>query len=219
MSCAKKVGNTGNVDPCSNGIKDGTETGIDCGGNCSTCPPNLLCEDGIKNQGETGIDCGGECLSCIPTNPITHVADSAVVYGFGCNGCRTSSRLYKVTTDSTLGNSSNFKTKIFTSFPFSNDTMFCTISFYKKSFINIPLNSVQVFNADTTQTNKVNKCFISAFYKRSNNFNSSVISLQNVYVKRLNINQYNLQFYNLSTYMANGLHGNISISLNTNFSF
>ncbi|MEZ4887176.1 MAG: hypothetical protein R3E32_20765 [Chitinophagales bacterium] len=44
---------------CSDGIQNGDETGIDCGGSC----PNACatCSDGIQNGDETGIDCGGSC--------------------------------------------------------------------------------------------------------------------------------------------------------------
>ena len=48
---------------CDDGIMNGFETGVDCGGpNCPPCafPPN--CNDGIQNGLETGIDCGSpEC--------------------------------------------------------------------------------------------------------------------------------------------------------------
>jgi hypothetical protein len=71
---------------CSNGIQDGTETDIDCGGLCVTkcatgkhcliggdcqsgiCTATLCqapsCSDGIKNGNETDIDCGGSCAKC-----------------------------------------------------------------------------------------------------------------------------------------------------------
>ncbi|MBV6653223.1 MAG: zinc metalloprotease, partial [Mameliella sp.] len=42
---------------CDDGIQNGGETGVDCGGpNCPACP---TCNDGIQNGSETGIDCGG----------------------------------------------------------------------------------------------------------------------------------------------------------------
>lgn len=48
---------------CFNGIKDGTETGVDCGG--PDCTPCATCDDGIQNGGETGVDCGGpDCAPC-----------------------------------------------------------------------------------------------------------------------------------------------------------
>jgi hypothetical protein len=47
---------------CFNGIQDGNETGVDCGGSCAPCP---TCDDGIQNGDETGIDCGGpDCEPC-----------------------------------------------------------------------------------------------------------------------------------------------------------
>ena len=71
---------------CSNGIKDGTETDIDCGGLCATkctvgqhclvggdcqsgtCTATVCqtpsCSDGIKNGTETDVDCGGACAKC-----------------------------------------------------------------------------------------------------------------------------------------------------------
>jgi len=49
---------------CSNGIQDGDETGMDCGGSCSPCAQLASCSDGIQNQGETEIDCGGPCQPC-----------------------------------------------------------------------------------------------------------------------------------------------------------
>ncbi|MBK9256307.1 MAG: T9SS type A sorting domain-containing protein [Saprospiraceae bacterium] len=48
---------------CADGIQNGTEEGIDCGGICIPCPS---CNDNIQNGNETGIDCGGQdCQPCI----------------------------------------------------------------------------------------------------------------------------------------------------------
>ncbi len=59
-SCDDETG-TGGVS-CFNGIQDGDETGVDCGGSCVPC---ATCDDGIKNGQETGIDCGGpDCEPC-----------------------------------------------------------------------------------------------------------------------------------------------------------
>jgi hypothetical protein len=80
ISCSKKDDES--TGTCSDGIKNQTETGIDCGGPCAVCPS---CTDGIKNQGETDIDCGGPCTACAPAsftckiNGVTWVADSAYV--------------------------------------------------------------------------------------------------------------------------------------------
>ncbi len=72
---------------CSDGIKNGDEADIDCGGSCSACPngkscsftntncqstycnPNNICSvpsctDGWRNGNEAGIDCGGSCSAC-----------------------------------------------------------------------------------------------------------------------------------------------------------
>ena len=50
---------------CTDGVKNGQETSIDCGGpTCIVCP---TCTDGVKNGQETGIDCGGP--TCLPCNP------------------------------------------------------------------------------------------------------------------------------------------------------
>ncbi len=46
---------------CDDGIQNGDETGIDCGGSCAAC---ATCDDGIQNGDETGIDCGGSCVAC-----------------------------------------------------------------------------------------------------------------------------------------------------------
>nr|MBK7790372.1 T9SS type A sorting domain-containing protein [Saprospiraceae bacterium] len=59
--------NTSSGPTCTDGIKNGQETGIDCGGpTCPPCPPT--CNDGIKNGQETGVDCGGPtCPPCAAT--------------------------------------------------------------------------------------------------------------------------------------------------------
>lgn len=49
---------------CFDGIQNGNETSIDCGGDCPTCP---TCDDGILNGDEIGIDCGGSNCPACPT--------------------------------------------------------------------------------------------------------------------------------------------------------
>ena len=50
---------------CSDGIQNGTETGVDCGGSCAPC---ATCNDGVQNGSETGVDCGGpDCAPCNTT--------------------------------------------------------------------------------------------------------------------------------------------------------
>jgi len=49
---------------CSDGIQNGYEEGVDCGGSCAN--PCYSCSDGVQNQGEAGVDCGGPCPnSCV----------------------------------------------------------------------------------------------------------------------------------------------------------
>ncbi|WP_299441069.1 GEVED domain-containing protein [uncultured Aquimarina sp.] len=51
---------------CNDGIQNGNETGVDCGGpDCNPCTVNPTCNDGIQNGNETGVDCGGpDCTPC-----------------------------------------------------------------------------------------------------------------------------------------------------------
>ena len=54
---------------CDDGIQNGDETGIDCGGSCAAC---ATCDDGILNGDETGVDCGGpDCEPC-QTGPCSY---------------------------------------------------------------------------------------------------------------------------------------------------
>jgi len=46
---------------CSNDVRDGDETGVDCGPSCEPC---AVCSDGMRNGDETGVDCGGSCGAC-----------------------------------------------------------------------------------------------------------------------------------------------------------
>ena len=60
---------------CNDGIQNGDETGIDCGGSCNKCtgtetqtpdikPAQKNCSDDAKNGDETDVDCGGSCDRC-----------------------------------------------------------------------------------------------------------------------------------------------------------
>jgi len=50
---------------CTDGVQNGDETGVDCGGSsCAPCSTPPTCTDGIQNGDETGVDCGGS--SCAP---------------------------------------------------------------------------------------------------------------------------------------------------------
>jgi hypothetical protein len=86
MSCGEL--NTCMGSPCMDGVKDGSETDVDCGGAiCPPCGTGLMCEqgsdcvstvcdavmhtclspkcmDGVKDGNETDVDCGGSCSAC-----------------------------------------------------------------------------------------------------------------------------------------------------------
>ncbi len=86
------TGAGGNADPCANGVKDGAESDVDCGGGtCGACADGATCNgpadcvsgscnngvcggmaaacDNNKQDGsETGIDCGGACPPCATTS-------------------------------------------------------------------------------------------------------------------------------------------------------
>ncbi|MEM9888707.1 MAG: fibronectin type III domain-containing protein [Bacteroidota bacterium] len=55
----------GGVPTCNDGIQNGDETGLDCGGSCPPCQAEPTCDDGIQNGDETGVDCGGSCPPCM----------------------------------------------------------------------------------------------------------------------------------------------------------
>ena len=72
---------------CDDGIQNGDETGIDCGGSCAACP---TCNDGILNGDETGIDCGGSCPACISCNDgIQNGDETGIDCGGSCAPCAT----------------------------------------------------------------------------------------------------------------------------------
>ena len=48
---------------CGDGMQNGDETAIDCGGACGSCG----CSDGLHNGDEVNVDCGGSCPACLPT--------------------------------------------------------------------------------------------------------------------------------------------------------
>jgi|GEM_PF-1926812 len=84
---------------CDNGVLDGDETAVDCGGSCTGCPASApcvdasdcqsqlctggfcvepTCDDGEKNGGETGVDCGGGCPDeCLSADTLYEVITAA----------------------------------------------------------------------------------------------------------------------------------------------
>ena len=71
---------------CDDGLKNGVEEGVDCGGPCEPCP---RCDDGVQNQGELGVDCGGPCAKPCPScdDGIKNQNESDVDCGGPCPGC------------------------------------------------------------------------------------------------------------------------------------
>lgn len=61
---------------CEDGILNGGENGIDCGGSCNACP---TCNDGKKNGDEMFRDCGGSCSSCIAQSPGLYVTKKFIL--------------------------------------------------------------------------------------------------------------------------------------------
>lgn len=51
---------------CTDGLKNGDERGIDCGGVCESTYGKNCCDNGAADDGEEGVDCGGVCDSCAP---------------------------------------------------------------------------------------------------------------------------------------------------------
>lgn len=79
--------NTCQMPSCTDEVKNGDETDVDCGGSCNACGFGEICEynedcntnyceqttmscqyptcdDGVKNGNETDVDCGGNCEQC-----------------------------------------------------------------------------------------------------------------------------------------------------------
>jgi hypothetical protein len=73
---------------CFDGIKNGLEEGMDCGGLCTPC---ITCFDGIQNchdgSCEEGVDCGGSCPKC-PTcfDGVQNCHDGSCEAGVDCGG-------------------------------------------------------------------------------------------------------------------------------------
>jgi hypothetical protein len=87
ISCSDKDDTAAGT--CSDGIKNQTETGVDCGGPCGACP---TCTDGIKNGTETGVDCGGSCAACAScSDNIQNQGETGIDCGGPCPPCSTPS--------------------------------------------------------------------------------------------------------------------------------
>ncbi|MEN0045864.1 MAG: T9SS type A sorting domain-containing protein [Bacteroidota bacterium] len=79
--------NTGNP-TCDDGIQNGDEEGVDCGGsNCPPCMTDPTCDDGIQNGDEEGIDCGGSnCPPCMTDPTCDDGIQNGLETGVDCGG-------------------------------------------------------------------------------------------------------------------------------------
>jgi plastocyanin len=106
------LGNCGAA-TCGNGVIDGDESDIDCGGSCPSCQGGMACNgpgdctsgvcidmickypncfDGVHNGDETDVDCGGPCSPC-PDGAGCNLGDdceSGVCEGGQCLGASCS---------------------------------------------------------------------------------------------------------------------------------
>jgi cysteine-rich repeat protein len=96
------TGGAGGGSTCTDGLQDGDETGIDCGGptcgapcgvgqgclvppDCQSALCNAItglcvattCEDGVLDAGESDVDCGGPCSPCAAGKLCTMASDCA----------------------------------------------------------------------------------------------------------------------------------------------
>lgn len=83
-------GGGGSTPTCNDGIQNGNESGVDCGGSlCDPCAgPGPTCDDGIQNGDEQGMDCGGpDCPPCQgPPPSCTDGIQNGNEVGVDCGG-------------------------------------------------------------------------------------------------------------------------------------
>ncbi|MEL6924492.1 MAG: M12 family metallo-peptidase, partial [Bacteroidota bacterium] len=79
----------GDAPSCTDGVQNGNETGVDCGG--PDCSPCATCNDGVQNGSETGVDCGGpDCSPCATCNDgVQNGDETGVDCGGSCSPCAT----------------------------------------------------------------------------------------------------------------------------------
>ncbi len=73
---------------CTDGIQNGNETGVDCGGpDCDPCVVPPTCDDGIQNGDEEGVDCGGSsCAPCVTPPTCDDGIQNGDEEGVDCGG-------------------------------------------------------------------------------------------------------------------------------------
>ena len=91
---------------CTDGVQNGDEEGVDCGGSCSPC---ATCTDGVQNGDEEGIDCGGSCSPCATcTDSVQNGDEEGIDCGGSCEPCGTSvCDNEQIVTDSVVWNFEN----------------------------------------------------------------------------------------------------------------
>ncbi len=77
---------------CNDGVQNGSETGVDCGGpDCNACAVEPTCTDGIQNGDEEGVDCGGSCPNPCDTSGVVEVTENITT-----NTTWTSDNIYEL---------------------------------------------------------------------------------------------------------------------------
>ncbi len=116
------------VDPtCDDGMMNGDETGVDCGGSCEPCEtePTPTCDDGMMNGDETGIDCGGSCDPCDVEPPVGDDVPTMGEWGLIILALLTLNftMLYSVAGQTQLANGSTvrFEWKNVNAYPFNKE--------------------------------------------------------------------------------------------------
>lgn len=80
--------------PCANGVKDGAESDVDCGGTCPRCANGKTCvnRDDCAGAsctliGQCGSDANGLCFCDTPANGGPKVCDTSVATGSAVSSC------------------------------------------------------------------------------------------------------------------------------------
>ena len=71
---------------CRDGVQNGDEEGVDCGGVCQACEVAATCDDGEQNGDEEGVDCGGTCDPCGPAPTCDDGVQNGDEEGVDCGG-------------------------------------------------------------------------------------------------------------------------------------
>ena len=120
---------------CSDGLQNGDESGVDCGGSsCNACP---TCQDGIQNGTEEGIDCGGNdcgpCSTCAFS--LLHESDFESNWGIWIDGG----------TNAKLQSNSNYSNSGYSSVQIGGNTISSQITTSTQDFDRFESIEVQFF--------------------------------------------------------------------------